>query len=399
VAAAGVGDIALFGTAVQTAEVIIVRGLLLTGGGARGAYQAGVLTGIAKLLDEPDSFPFPVLTGTSAGAINTVGLASRAPSFAAGTKLLAELWGNLEMDHVFRTDSVRLAQIGGAWLKNVALGGFLGHDGFNALLDPQPLRALLERTFDFAAMRRQLAAGNLQGVAVQAADYGAGASVSFLEAKNPDVAWARARRLGVQAVLTVDHVMASTAIPIIFPAVRIGNSYYGDGSVRMTSPFSPAIHLGASRILAVGVRKQQPVENLLATLNQSAPRPTLASIVGNLLNAVFLDAIDGDLERLNRINHTLALIPREAAPERIALRPIEALMISPSEDLGALAKPHLKYFPAELRHLLRGLGADQPEGADFLSYILFDRHYCGELIELGIRDVMKQEAALQEFFQ
>ncbi len=376
-----------------------MRGLLLTGGGARGAYQAGVLMGIAKLLDELEPFPFPVLTGLSAGAINTVGLASRAPSFVAGSKLLAELWGNLKMDQVFYTDAVRLAQIGGAWLKNLALGGFLGHDRFNALLDPRPLRALLERSLDFAAMHWQLAAGNLQGVALQATHYGTGASVTFLEAKTSDVAWTRAWRLSVRTVLTVDHVMASTAIPIIFPAVPIGGNYYGDGSVRMTSPFSPAIHLGARRILAVSVRKLQPAEKFVAALNQTAPRPTLAGILGSLLNAVFLDAIDGDLERLNRINRTLALIPPQAAQQQIALRPVEALMISPSEDLGALAKPHLRYFPAKLRYLLRGFGADQPESADFLSYILFDHHYCRELIELGIQDVMKQEAELHQFFQ
>jgi len=376
-----------------------MRGLLLTGGGARGAYQAGVLMGIAKLLGESELLPFPVLTGMSAGAINTVGLAGLAPRFGAGAKLLGEVWGNLEMDQVFRTDLGRLSRIGGGWFKNLALGGFLGHDGFNALLDPRPLRGLLERNLDFAAMHRQLAAGTLRGVALQATHYGTGASVTFLETEVPDLAWARAWRLSLKSVLTVDHVMAATAIPIIFPAVRIGGNYYGDGSVRMTSPFSPAIHLGARRILAVSVRKVQPAAKFVAALGQQAPRPTLAGIVGNLLNAVFLDAMDGDLERLNRINHTLALMPPQAAQEQIGLRPIEAVMISPSEDLGVLAKTHLRHFPAKLRYLLRGLGADEPESADFLSYILFDRHYCRELIELGIHDVTKQEARLNQFFR
>ncbi len=376
-----------------------MRGLLLTGGGARGAYQAGVLLGIAKILGgQPGPFPFPILTGMSAGAINVATLASRAADFPQAVQHIAALWRDLEMDQVFRTDLRALARIGLSWLRNLILGGVLGHHRFNALLDPEPLRGLLERTLDLEAMRRAIRAGTLRGVAVLATHYGCGASVAFVESSSEDIAWVRARRLGVRTTLTIDHVMASTAIPILFPAVPIAGAYYGDGAIRLSSPFSPAIHLGAARILAIGVRMAQPADCFEAALGEPSPRPTAAAIAGSVLNAIFLDAVDGDLERLTRINTTLSLIPPEVAAQHpTTLRPVRALLILPSNDLGAMARPHLRRFPAKLRYLLRGLGADQPENPDFLSYILFDRHYCRELVELGLQDALSRQSAIEEF--
>jgi NTE family protein len=373
--------------------------LLLSGGGARGAYQAGVLLGIARILGgQPGPFPFPILTGMSAGAINAAGLASGAPDFPRAAQHMAALWRNLEMDQVFRTDFLSLARIGLGWLRNLILGGVLGHHRFNALLDPEPLRGLLGRTLDFEAMRRAIRAGSLQGLAVLATHYGCGASVAFVESSRDDVTWVRARRLGVRTTLTIDHIMASTAIPIVFPAVPIDGTYYGDGAIRLSSPFSPAIHLGAARILAIGVRKAQPANCFEAALHEPSPRPTAAAIAGSVLNAIFMDAIDGDLERLARINTTLSLIPPEAAAQSLTkLRPVRALLILPSRDLADMARPHLRYFPAKIRYMLRGLGADQPENPDFLSYILFDRRYCRELVELGMQDAMSQRSAIEDF--
>lgn len=376
-----------------------MRALLLTGGGARGAYQAGVLLGIARILgDRPGRFPFPILTGVSAGAINAIGLASRAPDFPRAARAVAELWRRLEVGQVFRTDFRSLGRIALEWLNKLVLGGLLGHHRFNALLDPQPLRVLLERVLDFDGMRRALASGSLSGVAILTTHYAFGASVAFVESRDGAAGWARARRLGVQAALTIDHVMASTAIPIIFPAVSIDGAYYGDGAIRLSSPLSPAIHLGAESILAIGVRKTRPQECSAATIRRTTPPPTAAAIASAVLNSIFLEAIDGDLERLNRINTTLSLIPLRAAREaRLTLRPIRTLMIGPSEDLGAMAQPYLRHFPAKIRYLLRGLGADQPDDPDLLSYILFDRHYCAELVELGVQDALKQQADVAAF--
>lgn len=380
-----------------------MRGLLLTGGGARGAYQAGVLLGISRLLgDQPGPWPFPILTGMSAGAINTIALAGRAPDFAQAVRHVAALWGDLEIDQVFRTDFLSLGRIGIGWLKNLILGGVLGHSRrFNALLDPQPLRALLARTVDLAAMRREITSGTLAGVAVIATHYACGTSVAFVESGREEATWVRARRLGVRVTLTIDHVMASTAIPIVFPAVEIDGAYYGDGAIRLSSPFSPAIHLGADRILAIAVRKRLPPECFFdAALGQSGPPPTTAALASAVLDAIFMDTIDGDLERLTRINTTLSLIPAgAAAAHQLALRPVTALMISPSEDLAAMAGPHLRFFPAKIRYLLRGLGADRPDNPEFLSYIFFDRHYCRDLIDLGVQDALKQGEAIGEFFE
>ncbi len=376
-----------------------MRGLLLTGGGARGAYQAGVLMGVARVLgDAPRPFPFPVLTGMSAGSINTLILAGRAPDFTAGTARLCALWGNLTMEQVFRTDLYRLAHISFGSLGNLALGGLLGTRRFNAILDPSPLRETLAKHIDFAAMRTALEKRELRGVAVVVSHYRSGASVSFIESRDASVDWHRARRIGVRAELTLDHILASSAIPMVFPAVAIGDTFYGDGSVRMSSPFSPAIHLGAERILAVSVRQVKPSDWYGAAIKEPGKTPTLAGIAGNMLNALFMDALDGDYERLTRINATLARIPAAADGDAGLLRPVKALMISPSEDLGRLARPHFRNFPARIRFLLRGLGAEKAENPDFLSYILFDSRYCRELIELGIQDAVKEEPKISEFF-
>ncbi len=374
-----------------------MRGLLLTGGGARGAYQAGVLAGVARILgDRPAPYPFPILTGISAGAINAVGLASGAPDFPGAARRVAALWRDLTLEQVFRTDAVSLGRIGLGWLASLALGGVVRARAFEALLDPSPLRGLLERVLDFGAARRALEAGSLFGLAVLATHYGSGASVAFVESPRPGVTWSRARRLGVRSLLSVDHVMASTAMPLIFPPVSVDGGWYGDGAIHLTSPFSPAIHLGAARILAVGVLKSRPAEAYANALGEPATRPTVADVAAGVLNAVFMDAVDGDLERLNRINATLALLPPEARAQS-PLRPIDALMISPSEDIGAMAEPHLRRFPAKIRYLLRGLGAGDAKSPDFPSYILFDRAYTRALLDLGERDAMRQRDAIEAF--
>ncbi len=372
-------------------------GLVLTGGGARAAYQVGVLRAIAEILP-PGRIPFDVVTGISAGAINGVAVACNAQDFRAATAALAETWGALTPDRIFRTGALKLAATGTRWMRDLGGGGLLGGNSINYLLDPSPLRRLLTEVLPLARMRRHLRAGRLAGVAVSATSYMSGAGVTWFEGDERIRPWQRSSREGLRARLTVEHVMASAAIPIFFPPVQVDEGWYGDGCVRLVYPMSPAIHMGAERILAVSVRHPRDTPGSSAT-PEGGPLP-LSQIAGVLLNAVFLDSIDTDLERLERINRTLAYVPSErVAARELELRPIPALALHPSQDLGKLAGDEYHRFPAMLRYLLKGIGVTADSGSDLLSYLAFEPVYVARVMELGHADTLARRDEVEAFFR
>lgn len=375
-------------------------GLVLTGGGARAAYQVGAIRAFAEIV--PAGFqPFDVLSGISAGAINVVALGTLADDFEKAAERLVATWSRLTPDRVYRTGALRLARIGSRWLRDLSTGGLVGKTGINYLLDPAPLRELIEKELVLGRMRRHVRSGRLRGVAVSATNYNTGNGVTFFEAA-PEVApWTRSTRVGIRARITSDHVMASAAIPVFFPPVPLQGAFFGDGCVRMHYPMSPAIHLGADRIVAISQRYLGPPAESAARESRSnggARSMPMSEIAGVLLNAVFLDSLDSDLERLNRINRTLQLVPRSKLENGdLDVRPLPALVLRPSQDLGKLAADEYHRFPAMLRYLLKGIGATGHAGEDLLSYLAFEPIYIRRVMDLGYADTIARRDEIAEF--
>ncbi|HET7921246.1 MAG TPA: patatin-like phospholipase family protein [Gammaproteobacteria bacterium] len=365
-------------------------GLVLPGGGARAAYQAGVLRAIAALLPPDCPNPFPVITGTSAGAINAALIASRARHFRTGVEHLAGVWEHITTEQVFRTDTITIIKTGLAWLVTLLHAGF-GRYNPVSLLDNTPLRHLLERHIVFAHLQQALDSGALRALAITASGYTSARSISFYKSVAGVQPWHRMRRMGQPAELRLDHIMASVALPMIFPAVRIGREYFGDGSMRQAAPLSPAVHLGAERVLVIAVRNERA--NPLPDADQEPDYPSLGQIAGYMLDTLFMDSIYGDLERLQRINDTVSHIHDDSSP----LKVIETLVVVPSEDIRDIAQRHKREFPRSVRLLLRGVGGLRRSGSQLLSYLLFESGYCRELIELGYRDAMAQADKLRGF--
>lgn len=368
-------------------------GLVLPGGGARGAYQVGVLKAVAKIYTGQRT-PFPIKSGVSVGAINAASLASRADRFHTGVERLEHLWANLEPSSVYRTDMRCVARNGLQWLLSLTLGG-LGPANPKALLDTAPLTRLLRQQLQLERIPETIASGALEAVAVTASSYATNRAVTFFQGHDRHREWIRTRRDGLRATLTPDHLLASTSLPLLFPAHSIGNEYYGDGSLRLTAPLSPAIRLGADKLLIIGVRD--------GAMDAPPPRgempdyPSLGALAGYLMDVIFSDNLDADIERLRRINSTLALLSaedRNATP----LRSVEPLVIRPSQDLREIAARHAHRMPHPIRMLMRGVGAWGPDGR-LASFLLFQRHYTQELIALGYQDGMAHEATLRRFLQ
>ncbi len=378
-------------------------GLVLTGGGARGAYQAGALLAIGEITNAR-RIPFRVLAGASAGALSTAYLAARARDFRSATRALGDLWSTLLPRTVFRTDAVTLAKTVGEWGADLGLGGLIGTGRGRALLDTSPLRDLVTASLDVRALRRRLAYGDVHGLAVTATSYRTGLGVTFFEGARSIQPWTRVTRIGVRDAIGVDHVMASSAIPLFFPAVRVGDDWYSDGCIRLSTPLSPAIHMGARRILAISVRSPTTAADLDAMKPRPASAsgpphyPSAADTGGVLLDAIFLDALESDVERVTRINETLRLVPPEARAHRATrLERVDVLVLRPSIDLASLVLTTVDRFPATVRHLFRGLGASETGGWDLLSYLAFDGIYTTRLMDLGYDDTLARADEIRAF--
>jgi len=365
-------------------------GLVLPGGGARAAYQAGVLRAIAERLPAGSPNPFPVIAGTSAGAINAALLASSARHFQQGVAHLAGVWEHISTDRVFRTDGLTIIKTVLSWLMSLLHSRF-GRYKPISLLDNAPLRRLLEQHIVFAHLQQALDEGALDALAITASGYYSARSISFYKSRPGLQPWHRLRRMGQAVELQLDHIMASLALPMVFPAVRIGREYFGDGSMRQSAPLSPAVHLGAERLLIIAVRNEHA--NRLPEAGTKLPYPTLGHIAGYLLDTLFMDSIYSDLERLQRINNTVSHIHDEQPP----LKVIDSMVVVPSEDIREIALRHRRDFPLAVRLMLRGLGGLHHSGGQLLSYLLFESSYCRELVELGYKDAMNQADKLMEF--
>ncbi len=379
-------------------------GLILTGGGARAAYQVGVLDALRELLREaghhPDRLPFDVICGTSAGAMNAAALATHCDDFHGAVGQLLSIWSSFHAHQVYRTDLRGSLGNAARWLGSVAFG-WLARASPRSLFDNAPLSALLRHLMDFERMRRGMADGKLQALAISASSYTSGQHVTYYESREPVPPWSRTQRLACPATIDYDHLLASSAIPFVFPAVplSLGNrrEYFGDGSIRQIAPISPAIHLGANRILIVGVGQIQAGTQTPAHTGSQYLYPNLAQIAGHAMAGIFLDALANDLERLRRINATISLIPEERRGSS-RLRPIEVLLISPSQRLDSLAARHVRALPWTVRTLLRTIGATEKRGAALASYLLFEADYLNELITLGRLDTLRQRRQVLEFF-
>jgi NTE family protein len=383
-------------------------GLVLTGGGARAAYQVGVIQAIAQIRRQsraPATNPFPVIAGTSAGAINAAALACRADAFDSAVAGLVEIWQNFRAEQVYRADSLGVIRTGARWLTMMSVGWMIARwrrARPRSLLDNAPLESLLGDLVDTRRLHRVMAEGHLHALAVTASSYGSGLHVTFYDALVDIVPWTRSQRLAVRTAITVPHLLASSAIPFVFPAVALDVAghleYCGDGSMRQSAPISPAVHLGADRILVVGAGRmhEPPGER-----PSSSEYPNLAQIAGHALSNIFLDALAVDVERMRRINHTLSLLP-ESARAQTALRPIDVLVIAPSQRLDDLAADYQNELPVPVRAMLRGMGVTgqgrDARGAALASYLLFEAPYTRALMALGEADAMARREEVVAFF-
>ncbi len=379
-----------------------VTGLVLSGGGARAAYQVGVLHQLAKWFEQEHKrdydFPFKILCGTSAGAINAAALGCAGRNFYQSTARMMKVWENFSSDQVFRADSLGMIRTGARWLSALSIGWMLRKRP-KCLLDNTPLSQLLHQLLHFRRLDEALENGTIRALAVTASSYTSGRSVTFFQTQEAIESWARTQRVALPDRITVEHLLASAAIPFVFQSVKLEIEgqceYFGDGSMRQLAPISPAIHLGANKIMVVG--SSQSDKDHTDALNMQNAYPSLAQIAGHAMASIFLDSLSIDIERLSRVNKTLSLLPPEMATAT-SLKPIELLVISPSERIDEIAARHTKDLPRPVRTLMSALGATEASGSSLASYLLFEANYTRELIRLGIADTIDKKEEVYEFF-
>jgi len=386
-----------------------LTGLILTGGGARAAYQVGVLKAVARIRRDcraPYGNPFPVIAGTSAGAINAAALACHADHFDLAVAGLAEVWSNFKAEQVYRADSLGVIRTGARWLTLWSIGWLIARwrkARPKSLLDNAPLHDLLERMVHLDRLQDVMQAGHLHALAVTGSSYSSGFHVTFYDALHDFPSWNRSQRIAVKCGITKGHLLASSAIPFVFPAVPLTVQgqveYFGDGSMRQAAPISPAVHLGAEKVLVIGAGRMHEPPGERRGMDAY---PTLAQIAGHAMSSIFLDALAVDIERLQRVNNTLSLLTPEARA-RTSLRPIEVLVIAPSQRLDDIAARHIQHLPPAVRALLRGVGVSAAaghtaSGSALASYLLFEAPFTRELIALGEADTFARREEVASFF-
>jgi NTE family protein len=370
--------------------------LVLQGGGARAAYQVGVLKALSEILGHPVENPFPIITGTSAGAVNAALLAAHADNFARGVETLVDVWTNFTPDQVYRTDFPGVVRNSLKWLSAFLFGAITKNHRVS-LFDNSPLAELIARHVDLAKIAGHLESGALRAVSVTAAGYTSGQNCAFFQAVPEMQGWRRSQRVGIRvSQLRCEHLMASAAIPFAFPAIKINREFFGDGSIRQIAPCSPALHLGAERVFVVGTA--QLVKEIPDRLNGD-DYPSLAQIAGHAMASIFLDTLAVDIELLQRINSTLTVVDHQKLKTSgMNLHHVDVCVACPQEPLETLAYEHVRDLPWTIRALMRTIGAMRKGGATLASYMLFDKRYCRALIEMGYQDMLKRREEIAIFF-
>jgi NTE family protein len=366
-------------------------GLVMTGGGARASFQVGVVRALYEIIGNKQGL-FDVISGNSAGGINSTYLAANCENWDVATHNLHELWMRVKPQNVYDLRTRTISDIGMKLVSGTMLGG-LSNKGntINHLLDTAPLKRLAEREIDFDHIRSNIEKQNLHGLSLSTTNYNSGSNVIFYQGHSGIKDWARSDRFSFRTDIRVQHLLASSAIPFFFPPIQIGHSFYGDGCIRQTTPLSPAIHMGADKIIAIGVRHPHNQEKMQNMAFAPFGNPTMGQVAGIMLNAIFLDSLDADVERLHRINE---LIREGAHPE---LKTVPILMVRPSKDLGKMTTNISAELPPILRYLLKGIGVSDTEGLDLLSYLAFDESYTKLLMELGYEDTYKMKNEVLKF--
>lgn len=372
-------------------------GLVLSGGGARGAYQAGVLAGVQEISEKsgvPVKFDF--LSGVSAGAINASSLASNCEDLKNATGLLTQLWSDVDFDKVFSTNSMTMGKIGLQWMSELSFGGLTGTTPGRALMDTSPLRDLIHSNMNYEKVEKNINEGHLTALCITSIDYAKSATTTFVQGKDILPSWDKGRKRSERTTISTDHIMASAAIPLLFPPVQIDDRFFGDGAVRNHAPCSPVIYLGAEKLLVIGVRLQTSTA-YEERAGKNSTAPSVARVVNTILNGALMDAVEQDVERLRRFNdYALALQPEHQ--HRIPIRPLDHLFISPSADIGEMAAQKSYKLPRMIRYLLKGLGSLQ-DASEIISYLLFDSGFCADLIEIGRKDALSNKEELIQFLE
>lgn len=369
--------------------------LILTGGGARAAYQVGVLKAIAEFLPRRAHSPFPIICGTSAGAINAATLAVNAGNFSMGVQYLVNTWKTFHANQIYRTDALGVFNNTVLWVVGLIFSAI----GINkltkvSLLNNSPLVELLEKMLPCEKIQQSIDTGLLHALSITASGYGSGQSVTFYQGAKQIIPWKRTGRAGVPTQIEINHLLASSSLPFIFPATLIHREYFGDGSMRQIAPLSPALHLGATSIMVIGVTSSEAASRVERT--DISEYPTLAQIAGHALNSIFLDSMEVDLERLKKINDLVEIMPNEVR-ERTNLKKIDVLVLSPSQPLEKIAERYTAELPWTIRLLLRLIGVKHRSGGTLVSYLLSEKKFCRALIDLGYQDALKRRAEITDF--